>query len=51
MFKINDTIKTMFGGKLLHGVIIGKHGSADYYAVRLETGENCYRYGADLEKA
>lgn len=49
MFKINDKVKTYFGGKLLSGVIVGKHGSADYFAVRLETGEIIYRWAADFE--
>lgn len=48
MYNINDKIKTMFGGVLHDGVIVGKHGSADYYAVKLDDGTACYRYGADF---
>ena len=49
-FNLNDSVKTFFGGKQLHGVIVGKHGSADYFAVRLENGETIYRWSSDLEK-
>ena len=50
MYKINERVRTYFGGKLISGVIVGKHGSADYFAVRLESGETIYRWAADLER-
>jgi len=47
--KINDRIITEHGGKKVLGTITGKHGSADYYAVRLANGELVYKYGDDME--
>lgn len=51
MFKIGDLVKTYFCGKLEVGEVVGKHGSADYYSVKLDNGYSCYRYGEDLEIA
>lgn len=48
--RIGEKVITEYGGALMSGIITGKHGSADYYAVQLWTGEIIYRYGADLEK-
>ena len=47
--KIGDKVATRFGGKIVLGEITGKHGDADYYAVRIETGEVIYRWAADME--
>ena len=48
MKNIGMNVKTYHGGQVTSGKIIGKHGSADYYAVRLENGETVYKWGADL---
>lgn len=48
--RIGSRVATTFGGNVINGTVTGKHGSADYYAVRIETGEVIYRYGADLTK-
>ena len=50
-FRIGIRVTTFYGGQKLNGTITGRHGTVDYYAVRLETGETIYRYGADLEGA
>lgn len=47
---IGTKVTTEYGGRVMNGTIIGAHGSADYYAVRLENGETIYRWGADLEE-
>ena len=48
--RIGEKVITKYGRALMSGIITGKHGCADYYAVQLWTGEIIYRYGADLEK-
>ena len=50
-FSIGSRVTTLYGGHELAGTITGRHGTVDYYAVRLETGETIYRYGADLKGA
>lgn len=47
--RIGDKIVTRFCGKIVLGVITGKHGEADYYSVKLETGEVIYRWAADMD--
>jgi hypothetical protein len=47
-FRIGSKVTTMVGGQEIKGTVVGRHGTVDYYAVRLETGETIYRYGADL---
>lgn len=46
--RIGSKVTAMFGGQKMNGTVVGRHGTVDYYAVRLETGEVIYRYGADL---
>lgn len=47
--KIGDKVVTRFCGKMILGVITGKHGDTDYYAVKIETGEVIYRWASDMD--
>ena len=47
--KIGDKVTTNYAGIARTGTITGKHGSADYYAVKLDSGMVIYRWAADME--
>jgi hypothetical protein len=47
-FEIGQKVTARQNGKEIHGTITGKHGTAEYYAVRLETGETIHQWGNDL---
>lgn len=49
-FEIGSKVTARQGGKETAGTITGRHGSAEYYAVQLETGETIYQWGNDLKQ-
>lgn len=44
MYKIGDYVCTLAHGFAVDGQIVGKHGTADYYAIRTLDGECVYRW-------
>lgn len=49
MFKIGQEVTVYWQGKPEAGRITGKHGNADFYAIHLTNGYDCFRYAEDLE--
>lgn len=49
-FEIGSKVTARQGGKEMPGTITGRHGSADYYAVRMDNGELIYQWGDDLKQ-
>lgn len=55
MYKIGDYISTIYrrgeggDGYAIGGTVTGKHGSADYYSVRIDGGPVVYRWGEELK--
>jgi hypothetical protein len=51
MYKIGDYVCTLVNGFAMDGHIVGKHGTADYYAVRTLDGECVYRWGDEIKRS
>jgi hypothetical protein len=51
MYKIGDYVCTLVNGFAMDGQIVGKHGTADYYAVRTLDGECIYRWGNEIRRS
>lgn len=49
MYKIGDYVCTLVNGFAMDGHITGKHGSADYYAIKTLDGETVYRFGEQIK--
>ena len=50
-YKTGDYVCTLVNGYAIDGHITGKHGSADYYAIRTLDGDLVYRYGEDIKQS
>lgn len=48
-YRIGDYVTTLYNGFAADGVITGKHGSADYYAIRLNDNTLVYRWAEDIK--
>lgn len=49
-FAIGSKVTARQGGNEMPGTITGRHGSTEYYAVRLDNGELIYQWGNDLKQ-
>ena len=50
MYKLGDYVCTLVQGCAMDGRIVGKHGTADYYAVKTLDGLDDYAAAADFTR-